>query len=219
MTTPDKAGSPEDLGTVEIFGANFSTFTRSILTGLHEVGIPFIQHSHVPHSQEIKKRNPFGLLPVLVHRPDGLYTSPENVVTLFESNAIRRYIDEALVPNHPSRQVLTPDLVPKQAQSARLRARVDQFVSAISMTLFPTIETGVVKPVIRMEKNGADQATISVALEENLQSMELSLGKLEQMILVNGQGQGQWVMGNIFTWADLFLYPILADLKSLPQVS
>nr|CDI51530.1 glutathione s-transferase [Melanopsichium pennsylvanicum 4] len=98
MTTPDRAGPPEDLGVVEIFGAPFSTFTRSITLGLHELGIHHIAITRAPHSEDIKAKNPYGLLPVLVHRPDGLYTKPDEIVTLYESNAIRRYIDEYLAP-------------------------------------------------------------------------------------------------------------------------
>ncbi|PWZ01398.1 hypothetical protein BCV70DRAFT_198828 [Testicularia cyperi] len=98
MTTPDRAGVPEDVGVVEVYGATFSTFTRTIKMGLHELGIKYIPVARNPHSEDIKAKNPYGLLPVLVHRPDGLYTPKDQIVTLYESNAIRRYIDELLAP-------------------------------------------------------------------------------------------------------------------------
>ncbi|CDU23233.1 uncharacterized protein SPSC_01862 [Sporisorium scitamineum] len=229
MTTPDRGGAPEDIGVLEIFGGPASTFTRSIKLGLHELGIHFIDVNRAPHSEDIKSRNPFGLLPVLVHRPDGLYTTPDDIVTLYESNAIRRYIDEYLAPiaAHSSKGLrqLTPTLRSSggtvDATSVILRARLDGFVSSFSQTIFPALEGGFIKPAAQMKKNGADIETINVALEPGLARIHTLLEIVESQAKshnksTNGAG---WIMGgdsSDVTWADLFLFPILDDLRAGP---
>lgn len=68
MTTPNALPAKDDIGTIELTGIPFSTFTRSISLGLHELSIPFIHHKESkPHGPDAKSLNPFGLLPSLVH--------------------------------------------------------------------------------------------------------------------------------------------------------
>ncbi|SPO20289.1 uncharacterized protein UTRI_00688_B [Ustilago trichophora] len=226
MTTPDRSGAPEDLGVVELFGAPASTFTRSIALGLHELGIHHISITRAPHSEDIRTRNPYGLLPVLVHRPDGLYTKPDDIVTLYESNAIRRYVDEFLAPIvHSSKGLkeLTPALKhvggTNDAQSVILRARLDGFVSSFSQTLFPALEGGFIKPAAQMKKNGADLETINVALEPGLTRTHSLLEIVESQAKAHNKGSEGWILGGNLTeptWADLFLFPILDDLRASP---
>lgn len=227
MTTPDRSGAPEDIGVVELFGLPSSTFTRSIKLGLHELGIHFIDVARAPHSADVTARNPYGLLPVLVHRPDGLYTRPEDVVTLYESNAIRRYVDEYLAPiaAHSQRGLrqLTPPLRAAggtaDADSVVLRARLDGFVSSFSQTLFPALEGGFVKPAAQMARNGADVDTINVALEPSLQRIHTLLEIVESQAKAHSTAKTGWILGGDsteVTWADLFLFPILDDLRASP---
>ncbi|KAJ1030092.1 hypothetical protein NDA16_001005 [Ustilago loliicola] len=223
MTTPDRTGKPEDLGLLEIFGAPFSTFTRSITLALHELNIHFIPITRAPHSEDIKSRNPYGLLPVLVHRPDGLYTQPDDIVTLYESNAIRRYIDEYLTPLSSSPRTLTPPLNISggtvDPKSVITRARLDGFVSSFSQTLFPALEGGFIKPASQMKKNGADTETINVALEPGLQRIHTLLEIVEHQVRSHNKqadGQGYILGGAEITWADLFLFPLLDDLRASP---
>ena len=222
MTTPDRSGAPEDIGVLEIFGVPASTFTRSIKLGLHELGIHFIDVTRAPHSEDVKSLNPYGLLPVLVHRPDGLYTKPDDIVTLYESNAIRRYIDEYLAPIASKRQ-LTPPLRSAggtvDPTTVIARARLDGFVSSFSQTLFPALEGGFIKPAAQMKKNGADLETINVALEPGLTRTHALLEIVESQAKAHANDQG-WILGGAtgaeLTWADLFLFPILDDLRASP---
>lgn len=224
MTTPDRSGAPEDLGLLEIFGLPASTFTRSIKLALLELNISFIPVVRPPHSEDIKSRNPYGLLPVLVHRPDGLYTQPDGIVTIYESNAIRRYIDEYLAPqakHGKGVRELTPELkssagrVDEKAVIAR--ARLDGFVSSFSQTLFPAIEGGFVKPAAQMKKNGADLETINVALEPGLNRIHSLLEIVERQAKGHNKGGEGWILGvGEISWADLFLFPILDDLRASP---
>lgn len=223
MSMPGPHQNAEDIGTLEIFGIPFSTFTRSITLGLEELGLgdSYIQHHSEPHSTEVKQKNPFGLLPVLIHRPDNLYTSSDNVVVLFESNAIRRYIDDLIVPiaAHKKQKIsvnLTPILDSNDiSRSAVKRAKVEQWISLASTVIFQAVEFGVVKPRLAMEKNGADNDTIYVALEENIEKAYQKLTILESK-LEDGQ---EFLCDGHITWADCFLYPPLADLRSIKEVS
>ncbi|SJX60659.1 uncharacterized protein SRS1_11887 [Sporisorium reilianum f. sp. reilianum] len=225
MTTPDRSGAPEDIGVLEIFGAPVSTFTRSIKLALHELGIHFIDVLRAPHSDDIRARNPYGLLPVLVHRPDGLYTKPHDVVTLYESNAIRRYIDEYLAPiAGRGVRALTPALSVSggtvDAGAVILRARLDGFVSSFSQTIFPALEGGFIKPAAQMKRNGADADTITVALEPGLTRIHTLLEIVESQAKAHSSSQKPgWILGGEstdVTWADLFLFPILDDLRASP---
>lgn len=163
---------------------------------------------------------------LFVQRPQGPFNPNEGAITLFESNAIRRYIDEGLAssPNEKSSLHLTPSLTSNpighstSLSSVTLRSKVDQYVSIASSTLFEVVEKSVVKPLLSMESNGADDATIHVALEGNLQRLESVLRILESMAKDTSNGK-DWIMGEEITWSDLFLYPALADLKAVPVVS
>ncbi|CAO1632420.1 unnamed protein product [Parajaminaea phylloscopi] len=229
MTTPDVRGLSEELGIVEVYGAPISTFTRTITLALHHTGLPFVFRHHLPHSAEIKEHNPLGLVPVLIHRPNALY-SPKDSLVLYESNAIRRYIDDALIVVARAKQHNIPDLNPaldtsnsrQLLKTASMRASVDQIVSVASTTVFTALEHRVIKPRQAMESNGADDATIGVALEEGLAGARLVMKLLEGFLSENKTvhgAKGDWFVGNSITWADLYVYPILADLKSIPEGS
>lgn len=246
MTEPDVSHDKEDFGSLEIFGIPFSTFTRTVTLGLEELGLGdhYIQHETEPHSAEVVKRNPFGLLPVLVHRPDAIYTRAQDAVILYESNAIRRYIDDWVAPLAHKKFghdiSLTPSLSsnnghrgplhnflgssgPSSSQrdstgdfrAAAARARVDQWVSIASTILFPAVELGVVKPRLALERNGADDATITVAIEDGILRLHDRLTKIEQDLL--SSNDGPYLCGANITWADLFVYPPLADLRAVPE--
>lgn len=189
--------------------------------GLEELGLGdrYIQHHTEPHSSDVKQKNPLGLLPVLIHRPDGLYTSQDNVVVLFESNAIRRYIDDLIAPIAQKTQRvhvhLTPALRAHDVGSAERRAKVDQWISMASTVLFQSVEFGIVKPRLAMEKNGADDDTIHVAIEDGIEKAYGKLAIFESMLK---EGR-DFLCGGEITWADLFVYPPLADLRAVKEVS
>lgn len=227
MTTPDVRGLSDELGIVEVYGAPMSTFTRIVTLALHHIGLPFVLRHHLPHSAEIKEHNPLGLVPVLIHRPNALY-SPKDSLVLYESNAIRRYIDEALIIVARAKNPSVPDLNPSLDSSnsrqllktAALRASVDQLVSMASTVVFTALENRIVKPRQAMESNSADDATITVALEEAFQGARRILDLLEGFLKKNKElrdANADWFVGSSISWADLYVYPILADLKSIPE--
>lgn len=248
MTTPDIRGLGEDVGMIEVvssggsvswrscsvdltrplqYGASISTFTRTITLALHHLNIPYVFHNHAPHSAEVKQHNPLGLVPVLIHRPNPLF-EPSNSLVLYESSAIRRYIDDALYPIAKLRSrdgvsLLNPFLDTTDSghlfESAKKRARLDQIVSLTASQVFPALEFRIIKPRLAMEDNKADEGTIAVGIEEGVEQGKGVLALLENFLKDNQAGKSQWFIGDNLSWADLYVYPILADLKSIPEVS
>uniref|UniRef100_V5EN92 GST N-terminal domain-containing protein n=1 Tax=Kalmanozyma brasiliensis (strain GHG001) TaxID=1365824 RepID=V5EN92_KALBG len=178
MTTPEIHHAPSERGTIELIGPSHCTFTRSIALALHELGIPYIAIHRAPHSADVRSLNPYGLTPVLRHRQEGLYASPETTVVLSASHAVRRYIDEHLAPLC-SRSTLTPPLRVGDAKSVVERSKCDAWIESISHTLFPAIEAGYVGSALQMRKNGADGETINVALELELNRVQALLEIVE----------------------------------------
>lgn len=236
MTTPDIRGIGEDVGIIEVYGAPISTFTRTITMSLSRLGLPFMFKEHLPHSAEVKQYNPLGLVPVLIHRPQGIYAPHEKVVILYESNAIRRWIDDVLTQiahqkkGADSKTSLTPPLDTTNSATllatAQVRSTIDQIVSLLSTKIFSTLEGTLIKPRQAMEGNEADEATIKVALEEALDGGEGVLRLLEGFLRDNAKSQKkgdgtsiEWFAGDGISWADLYVYPVLADFKSVPEVS
>lgn len=208
------------------YGASISTFTRTISLALHHLKLPFVFHQHAPHSAEIKKHNPLGLVPVLIHRPNPLY-APSDSLVLYESSAIRRYIEDALYPIAKLRSgsdisLLSPHLETTDSrhlfESSKQRARMDQIVSLTATQVFPALEFRIIKPRLAMEDNKADESTIAVGLEEGVDQGKGVLALLENFLKDNASAKSEWFIGDGITWADLYVYPILADLKSIPEV-
>ncbi|CAO1614857.1 unnamed protein product [Sympodiomycopsis kandeliae] len=225
MTTPDIRGLGEDVGMIEVYGASISTFTRTITLALHHLKLPFVFHQHAPHSAEIKKHNPLGLVPVFIHRPNPLF-EPSNSLVLYESSAIRRYIDDALSPIARIRSgtqtpLLNPELELTDSshlfESSRKRATLDQIISLANTQVFPSLQFRLIKPRLAMEENKADEATIKVGLEEGVQQGRSILALMESFLKENEAEKSEWFVGNRISWADLYLYPIFADLKSIPE--
>ena len=167
-----------------LYGTPFSTFTRTVAMGLHELQIPFTQVDCKPHSEEILKYNPFGKLPALVLEHSG------KQMPMFESDSIIRYLDSAddRVLRFPAR-----DMVKNQ--------KVEEWIGIISNIVFSAVELGVVKPYL------ADK---SADVTEALAKMHKVLA------IVEDRSQKPYLMGIATTWADLYLYPILADLSATP---
>lgn len=148
-------------------------------------------------------------------------------MVLYESSAIRRYIDDALYPIAKVRAggsipLLNPLLDTTDSrhlfESSKQRARLDQIVSLAASQVFPALEFRIIKPRLAMEDNKADESTIEVGLEEGVEQGKSMLALLENFLKDNQAHKSEWFVGSQLSWADLYLYPILADLKSIPEV-
>ncbi|WFD25259.1 hypothetical protein MNAN1_000226 [Malassezia nana] len=222
---PQFVTTPQNIGSVELFGTSFSTQTQSIILALHELGIKFIHHHTLPGAQEISELSPFGTIPVLVHRPNSFYSS-EDKVALFEISAICRYIDEILNVNgsHAAPDVsLFPELAGKDtrtyADSALLRAEIVQLTSVVRLYLQNVVEDRYVKQFFALHNNGATRADIDTALSENrslaidaLVYFERLLHKTQDRLHI--PPDSDFLLGQQMTWVAVMLFPILRDFAA-----
>jgi glutathione S-transferase len=101
---------------IKVYGVPPSTFTRAVLMGCHEKGIDYELVPTFPGT--VGALNPFGKIPAMTH----------GELTLFESSAILRYLDQAF----PG-----PKLWPADARAAAL---VDQWVGAACDSLLNSVQ-------------------------------------------------------------------------------
>ena len=177
---------PESLGTIEIFGTSLSTKTQALLIALAECNVKFIHHPSLPNSPEIAYFSPFGTIPVLVHRPNGMYSTRDAVV-LFDMVAICQYLSELLSFMDTEKTFCLMPRVENEnsrnyADSVVLRSNVIQLNNIVSSFIQTVVEDRYVKPYFALRNNGASQEDISMALSENFYNAMDALIQLENMI-------------------------------------
>ncbi|KAG6371472.1 hypothetical protein JVT61DRAFT_9502 [Boletus reticuloceps] len=81
-------------------------------------------------------------------------------------------------------------------------------------TGFPAVEQGVVKPrVAATDRRGTlSDAEIRRTIAPAVAQLRAFLDKIEAHMSPEG-----YVFGEKLSWADLFLYPLLADLRAIPE--
>jgi len=178
-----------------LVGTPKSTFTRTIALALHELGLPFDQIDCLPKSDEAyhKGVNPFGHIPSI--HIDG--------ASLFESIAIANYLDAH--HTHPASLTLRP--------TTSNPIHIDQLVSIASDYVFRTLEFTCVKPRHALESAGSTEEEITKQLENGVLQSDSVLNIVEKL----ANEHGPYLTGPEITWADLYVYPILADYKSIPE--
>eukprot|EP00026_Physarum_polycephalum_P014840 Phypoly_transcript_15400.p1 GENE.Phypoly_transcript_15400~~Phypoly_transcript_15400.p1 ORF type:complete len:188 (+),score=8.51 Phypoly_transcript_15400:74-637(+) len=176
-----------------LVGHPMSTFTRTIAMGLHELGFhDFDQIPCLPKSDDAFKKgvNPFGHIPSLTI----------NGISLFETYAIMRYFES--LPN-------IPQLRPSSLHASILN---DQLVSIAADYVFRTIEFLCVKPRTAKEKDSIP----SDVIHKELLDGQAQCNELLQKIGALADPKGPFLVGAEISWADLFMYPALADFQSIP---
>ncbi len=174
--------------TVALFGDPRSSYTRTARMGLAEKGIRYTLQPLAPHSPELVALNPFGRIPAF---RDGR-------VTLFETSAILRYVDEAFAG---------PSLVPG---TVRDRAHCEQWVSAINAYVDGPMIRRYVLPYVFPKGEGGrpDRAIIDAAVKEIAELLA---------ILDAAYGGRDFLVGRVLSMADLFLAPILWYVEQFPE--
>lgn len=183
---------------------------------LHSQRVPFHQVGCLPHSEEACKHHPLGFIPVLAHQR----CPGEEPFEVYESAAIARYLDTVIFP--AARAPSAPSLRSAD-QDPRTNARIDTIASLAADHLFRRLEFGVVKPRLALEQQSAStggdhealEAEVRAKVQPGLEALEPVLALLESL-LGGGGGEGYFV-GDDVTWADLFVYPPLADLRATPE--
>ncbi|KAI6157190.1 hypothetical protein BKA82DRAFT_994399 [Pisolithus tinctorius] len=186
-----------------VIGTPFSTFTRTITLGLHYKGLPFNQISVLPHSETADEYHPFGYLPTLAIETET--GGKEGTLKLRESLAIVRYFDR--VAPQPTLCISAGD------GRALIEEQMWEFVSMVASYGFPAIEFGVVKPRMALTNEGkATDAEIRESINTGVSRSRRFLTIIEEAMSPEG-----YAFGEKLSWADFFLYPLLADLRAIPE--
>jgi len=191
---------------------------------------PLTHHHHqipcLPHSEEARKHHPLGFIPILQHRPAAIPSSSEPspaIFEVYESAAIARYLDAVVFPSASS-PCPSSDQQPclsLRRTCPRISARIDTLVSIASDQLFRRLEFGVVKPRLAFEESvsggGGDRnkAEFQQKMKEGVEALEPVLALFDQEL--RSSTSGFLVGDGGLTWADLYVYPPLADLKATPE--
>jgi glutathione S-transferase len=176
---------------ITVYGAVYSTYTRSVLIALREKGVEH-RLSDVdifkPIPPDHLARHPWGKIPALDH--DGFQ--------LYETDAITRYIDESF-----------PGIA-LQPGTPQARARMMQVIGIVDSYAYRPMVVDLFVERAAMPKMGqnSDETKIAGALPQ----VEKALDALSSV-----KGQGAWMAGDSFSLADLHLAPVVAYLVQTPE--
>jgi glutathione S-transferase len=172
----------------EIIGSIRSTYTRTACMVCEEKGIEYVLTERPLHAPELFAIHPFGKMPVLRH----------GEVELFESKAIATYLDRCF----PAPFVLPSD--------PRLAALAEQWVSLVNTvmdrTLIRTYLFAYIAP--RTADGGPDRA----AIEAVMPAVREQIAVLDKAVAKTG-----YLVGELFTFADINLMPILYRVQQFPE--
>jgi glutathione S-transferase len=171
---------------LEIIGALFSNYVRSIRMLCEEKGVTYKLTPSPPQSPEIQAIHPAGQIPVMRH----------GNVTLFESKAIATYID---------RTFPGPKFIPDDTLET---AQVEQWVSYGNVKVDRWIMREFVVPSVFFDKaKGPDTARIAAALPE----IDKCCRALDVAVAQTGH-----LVGSRLTYADMNVIPMLSTLLHFP---
>ncbi len=171
---------------LEIMGAPFSNYVRSIRMLCEEKGVAHKLTPSLPQTPEIKALHPAGQIPVMRHGD----------VVLFESKAIATYIDRAFAGRK---------LIPDGALEGAL---VEQWVSYGNARVDRWIMREFVVPSVFFDKTkGPDTARIAAALPE----IDMCCKALDAAVAQTG-----YLVGSQLTYADINVLPMLFTLLNFP---
>ena len=176
-----------------IYGADYSTYVRSVRMALEEKGAAYkLEKVDILSGQSQKPeylaRHPFGKIPAFEH----------DRFRLYESSAILRYIDDVF-PGPPL-----------QPQDPRQRARMNQIMSILDSYGYPAlIATIVVQRTIVPTMGGEpDETAVAAVLPTARKTIEVINGIL---------GDHPFLTGESLSLADLLLVPIYHYALRTPE--
>lgn len=171
-----------------VFGFPQSTYVRTVRLALAEKGIEYDLAPTGFSSEGLAQLHPFRRIPAFRH----------GALTLFETPAICRYIDDGFVG---------PALSPSDTAA---RARMEQWISVINAYLDPpAIRVIVIERITRpLQNKTPDEAKCQAA--KPLADHALS-------VLDDALEGSDFLAGDEISLADFFLLPILYYLRQLPE--
>ena len=176
---------------VTVYGFPISTYVNVVRLVLTHKGVPF--EFHDLEGEMVGPRHlalhPFGRVPILDHAGFRIY----------ETAAIATYIDEAF--DGPS----------LQPSNVKARARMQQWISALSSYYYPYIAFHLGHERLIYPRLGIapDERVVAVALPKIAVALEVMEGALAQ--------GGDYLVGDQPTLADFFLLPTLTTLSLTPE--
>ncbi|WP_210395061.1 glutathione S-transferase family protein [Motiliproteus sediminis] len=181
---------------VTLIGTPISHFVQTVILTCEEKGIGYqlrVEGHDTPaalQSLTHRKIHPFGKIPAL--ECDG--------GVLFETSAICRYLDR-LQPD--------PVLVPQTPFSA---ARMEQWISIVGSYLHRTCISNLVSHYVfpRGPDGGVNRAAVTASTPE----VEVSLVHLSALL---EQQPHDWLTGEHLSLAELFLAPLIWQLRQTPE--
>ena len=169
-----------------LYGAHYSVYVRIVRLTLLEKGVPYESRDidiFAPGGPppDYLRLHPFGRIPVLVHGD----------FTLYETNAITRYIDEAFAGSN------------LQPAEARARARMNQIITIADNYLYRPLVWGIYVARDEAAKGNSplDQAALDAAMARS---------RLALAALANLSDGDSWLLGQSLSLADLHLAPMIA---------
>jgi glutathione S-transferase len=174
-----------------VYGAAISPYVWSVRLALAEKGVAHELVTVGPadfRSEAHLTRHPFGKIPAFEH--DGF--------TIYETQAIMRYIDEAFS---------TAALQPLELQPF---ARMNQFMGIVDSYLTPSLLAGVLyqRYVAPMLGRQTDEEAVTAALPKVRECLD------EIARLADGQ---EFLAGEMISLADLMVLPQLYYFRGLPE--
>lgn len=171
-----------------LIGDPRSTYVRSARMAFHEKGVSCTLDPQPPHSPLVDAIHPWGRIPVLRNAE----------LTLFETSAILRYVDEAF----PG-----PALMPADPAE---RARVEQWVSALNAYAYDALVRRFVLAYVFPK--GADGQPDRADIEAVLPEVKRQLALLDA-----AYGERDVLVGEALSLADLLLAPMLYYVGVMPE--
>jgi glutathione S-transferase len=167
-----------------LYGKAFSVYVRAVRLALAEKGVAYRLvelDAFAPGGPplELLQRHPFGRMPAFEHGD----------LSLYESGAIERYVDEAF-PG-PALQPATP----------AARARMNQVISVLDSYAYRTLVWDIFVERVRARANGREPNEDRIA--SALPKAETCLAALEALM-----GDGPFLAGPTLTLADLHAAPM-----------
>ena len=176
-----------------VYGARYSTYTRSVLLALIEKGVDYELSevdvfSGAGTSPEHLARQPFGKIPAFA----------QGGFRLYETAAILRYVDEAF----PG-----PALQPADPAG---RARVTQLIGILDSYAYRTMVWDIMVERSRgtAEEGTPDEAKIAAAVPKAAACFKA---------VTDLMGEAPYLAGQALTLADLHAVPIVAYLRLTPE--